>query len=129
MSTDENKAVVRRFLDAYNKRDTQGLKDAATTDLARQFIEVAIPKNSATWADERYEITEIVAEGDKVWARITSSGRQIGEAYGLPPTGKTFSGPSILFLRVVVGKVSEVAGLGDVLWQVRQLGGKIVPAT
>ena len=128
MSTDENKAVVRRFHDAYNRRDVAGLKDTATADLAKRVIEVSIPKNSATWADERYEITDMIAEGDQVWARITSSGRQIGEVYGLPPTGKAFSGPAVTFMRVLDGKASEIVGMGDGLWQVRQLGGKIVPA-
>ncbi len=128
MSAETNKAVVRRFIDAYNKRDVAGINETATADLAKRVIEVSIPKNSATWADERYEITDMMAEGDKVWARITSSGRQIGEVLGLPPTGKAFNGPCMLFVRVVGGKVSEIVGLGDGLEQVRQLGGKIVPA-
>ena len=73
MSTEENKAVVRRFAEAYNGRDAAVLNEVLTPDAAQRYLEIYIPRNSATWADERLDITDALAEGDRVWARVTHS--------------------------------------------------------
>ncbi len=128
MSTEENKALVRRFIDGYNTRDSALLNAALAPDLAKAYIETHIPRNSTYWADQRLEITDMIAEGDKVWARLTHSGRHIGEYLGLPATGKTKTSSMVILCRVAAGKIAEHGAVGDRLDEVQQLGAKIVPA-
>ncbi len=126
MSTEENKAVVRRFNDTFARRDVAAFREVTAPDLA----DVAIARWAvldAAWADQRLDITEMMAEGDWVWARMTYSGRQIGEAWGLPPTGKASTGTGIGFMRVAGGKVVEFSNIWDDLARIQQLGGVVVP--
>jgi predicted ester cyclase len=127
MSTEENKTVVRRFAAAYNGRDAAVLNEVLAADAAQRYLEIHIPRNSATWADERLEITDTLAEGDWVWARVTHSARHVGEYRGIPPTGKTKTNAGCIFCRVTAGKIVEHATLWDSLGELTQLGGVVVP--
>ena len=127
MSTEENKTVVRRFIEAYHRRDAASLKEVAAPDLAKSLIEQAMPVNDAIWADRRLDVTEMMAEGDWVWGRLAASGRHIGEWRGLPPTGKTATGAGIGFMRVAGGKIIEFSAIWDDLARIQQLGGVVVP--
>jgi predicted ester cyclase len=127
MSTEENKAVLRRFIDTFYRRDAAAFREVAAPDLAKVAIEEWMPRNDATWTDRQLGITEMMAEGDRVWARLASSGRQIGEFRGLPPTGKPSTGAGIGFMRVSGGKVVEFSALWDDLNRIQQLGGVVVP--
>jgi C-1 hydroxylase len=127
MSTEENKAVVRRFIDAFHRRDAAAFREVAAPDLAKVAIEEWMPSGDVIWADRRLDITQMMAEGDWVWARLSSSGRHIGEWMGLPPTGKTSSSTGIGFMRVSGGKVVEFLNIWDNLGRIQQLGGVVVP--
>jgi len=127
MSTEENKAVVRRFVDTFYRRDVAAFREVTAPDLAKVAIEQWMPSGDAQWADRRLDITEMVAEGDWVWARMTASGRQIGEFKGLPPTGKTSTNTGVVFMRLVGGKVVEFSAIWDDLGRIQQLGGVVVP--
>jgi predicted ester cyclase len=102
------------------------LREVTAPDLAK-VIEQWMPIQDAIWTDRQLGITEMMAEGDRVWARLTSSGRQIGEWMGLPPTGKRSTGNAIWFMRVVGGKVVEFSAVLDDLARIQQLGGVVVP--
>ena len=127
MSTEENKAVVRRFNDTFARRDVAAFREVTAPDLAKVVIEEWMPAQDAFWADRQLSITEMMAEGDWVWARLSSSGRHIGEWMGLPPTGKTSSSTGIGFMRVAGGKVVEFSAIWDNLGRIQQLGGVVVP--
>ena len=127
MSTEENKAVVHRFIDAFHRRDVAAFGELAAPELAKVAIEQWMPAQDATWADRQLGFTEMMAEGDWVWARMTSSGRQIGEWMGLPPTGKTSTYTGVGFIRVSGGKVVEFSNIWDSLARIQQLGGVVVP--
>ena len=127
MSTEDNKTVVRRFIEAYNRRDAIVLNEVLDPDIATNYLEIHIPRNSATWADERVEITDTLAEGDWVWARMTHNGRHVGEYRGIPPTGKTKTNDGCMFFRVAKSKIVEHAALWDNLVELTQLGGMVSP--
>ena len=127
MSTEENKTVVRRFIEAYNKRDATVLNEVLDPDIAKRYLEIHIPRNSATWADERVEITDMLAEGDWVWAQMAHTARHVGEYRGIPATGKTKTAAGCMFFRVAAGKIVEHAALWDFLGELTQLGGVVVP--
>ena len=127
MSTEENKTGVRRFIEAYNTRDAIVLNEVLDPEIATRYLEVYIPRNSAVWADERVEITDTLAEGDWVGARMTHTGRHVGEYRGIPPTGKTKTNAGCMFFHVAAGKVVEHAAVWDHLGELTQLGGVVVP--
>jgi predicted ester cyclase len=126
MSTEENKIVVRRFAEAYNGRDAAVLNQVLAPDAAQRYLEIYIPRNCATWADERVEITDTLAEGDWVWARMTHTARHVGEYRGIPATGKTKTCAGCMFFHVATGKIVEHAALWDNLGELTQLGGVVV---
>ena len=84
-------------------------------------------KNAATWlnsvwTDPRMVVDELIAEGDRVWARWTFQGRHTGELFGIPPTGKQVSYSGINIFRVADGKLAECWDIFDRLWLWQQLG-------
>jgi C-1 hydroxylase len=127
MSTEGNKALAQRFIDAFAKRDVAAFREITAPALAKPAIEQWMPTQDALWADRTLKVTELMAEGDRVWVRMAYSGRQIGEWLGLPATGKTSTGTGVGFLRVSGGKVTEFVALWDDLNRLQQLGGKVVP--
>lgn len=127
MSIVETKTVVRRFAEAYNVRDAAALNEVLAADAAQRYLEIHIPRNSATWADERFEIIDPLAEGDWVWARMTHTGRHVGEYRGIPPTSRTKITAGCMFFRIAAGKIVEHAALWDNLGELTQLGGVVVP--
>ena len=74
----------------------------------------------------KWRVDSLVAEGDKVVAQTTMTGRHEGDFFGIAPTGidVTVSGIHILTLRD--GKIVLHEGLNDDLGMMRQLG--VIPA-
>ena len=50
MSTEENKAVVRRFIDTFYRRDVAAFREVTAPDLAKVAIEQWMPAQDAMWA-------------------------------------------------------------------------------
>ena len=67
------------------------------------------------------EIMEMVAENDKVYARIHYSGIHRGELFGYQPTGIKLNWEGIAAFTFVDGKIAELWVLGDVHSIMRQL--------
>lgn len=65
---------------------------------------------------------DVIAEGDKVVARNTVTGTNLGEFMGRPPTGKSVTYNEIFILRFADGRIAEIWGVVDVLSLMRQLG-------
>jgi len=64
----------------------------------------------------------MVAEGDKVVARLRISGTHQGEFLGIAPTGNQITLTGIDILGIAEGKVVEHWGNSDLLGMMRQLG-------
>ena len=130
MSLEENKALIRRWLDALNKKDLDILDEIAAPDYfdrtrqlrglenVRQLINMVF----RAFPDYHETIEEIIAEGDKVWTRETVTGTNTGEYLGLAPTGKKFTTTAINIWRLVDGKVVEKVGVLDQSDVQKQLG-------
>jgi predicted ester cyclase len=98
MSTAANKSVVRAFVEAWNARDldrfddlmadscrltvggaTIGCSPSATRAIAEHWL--------AGFPDYRFELLDLIAEGDKVVARMPFSGTHTGPVLDLAATG------------------------------------------
>jgi len=84
----------------------------------RQMVEGAW----AAFPDYREELHELIAEGDRVVARITISGTQRGHWGPLPPTGNHAVFEEIVILEIVGGRIVRQRGIVDNLSALRQLG-------
>ena len=72
--------------------------------------------------DMHVTIDDMVAEGDKVAARVTMTGTHKGEIMGIPPTNKKVTISLITISRIVGGKIVEDHGQFSALDLMRQLG-------
>ena len=76
----------------------------------------------SSFSDLHYDIDDMIVEGDKVVARVTSSGRHTGQFIGFRPTGKRFSVEQIHIYRIADSKIIEHWSSRDDLAQGMQLG-------
>lgn len=129
MSLEENKAIVRKAIEAINKKDLSLLDDLVAPNyfdhIAKQgqeLIKQLIVMLYKGFPDYHATIEDIVAEGDKVWARVTYTGTHTGEYLGFPPSGKKISYNSVTIKRVVDGKMVEGWTVNDMLDFFKQIG-------
>jgi steroid delta-isomerase-like uncharacterized protein len=67
-------------------------------------------------------IGDLVGEGDKVCARLTTSGTHKGVFFDIPPTGKTISMKGMTMIHFVDGRMAASWVLNDVMGLMNQLG-------
>jgi len=138
MSTEENKAIARRWYEeGINGHNLNIFDELFALDFAEhmparpatQRREEARPGLAASFAalpDLHVAIEDMIAEGDKVVARYTSHGTQTGGLMGIPATGKSFTTTAIDILRFKDGKIVEHWLESDQLGMMQQLG--VIPA-
>jgi predicted ester cyclase len=121
VSAEENKAMVRRLLEAINTGNMDVVDELFAPELAEQAKRGFTAFRSA-FPDWREEIVDVVAEEDKVMGRFKCSGTHRGEMMGIAPTGRHMEVDEVYFLRVENAKFVEFWGLEDNLSRIRQLG-------
>jgi len=130
MSLEENKAIIRGLIEAANKRNLALLDELVAQDFfyhtypkrGLESLKQHIKEESKGFSDFRATIEDIIAEGDKVWIRVTETGTRAGEYRGLASTGKKFTLTEVVIWRIVGGKVIEGWGVCDMLDFLKQLG-------
>jgi steroid delta-isomerase-like uncharacterized protein len=134
MSIEANKELVRRYQEAHNANNLDALNAIVASDLithnqmpglpaglegGKQVHQIAV----AAFPDFHATIEELVAEGDRVVARMTFRGTHTaGEFMGIPPSGRRFEFSAISIFRIADGKIVEHWGEEDALGWLRQLG-------
>ena len=133
MSTDENKAVVRRYYqEVLEGGNLQLLEEIAVPDY-EEHDPIPGQANRLEGLKQRVEmlrgafrphftIEDVIAEQDKVVVRWTNRGTHVGEFLGIPPTGKHFTIAGIDIHRLSDGKMAEHWHVVDQLGQLQQLG-------
>lgn len=131
MSTEENKALIRRYWEENNKHNVDILDELMTTDYVQhdttgdmnlQDVKAHNAMTIAAIPDVTATIEDIIAEGDRVAVRMTMRGTQKGEFRGIPPTGKTAVMTEMSIYRISEGKIAEGWDLSDRLGLMQQLG-------
>ena len=131
MSLEENKAIVRRFIEAYNQRDLDLFDDFVAADFVdythqQQGLESLKKIFNIAFIgmpDLHETIEDIIAEGDKVWVRVTYKGTNTGEWLGLAPTGNKITAMGAVDIyRIVNGKLAEYWNVTDPMDFNKQLG-------
>jgi steroid delta-isomerase-like uncharacterized protein len=136
MSTsEENKAVVRRqeeelftrgnldaadeiYAPGYVGHDPSNPEDIRGLEAAKQ----AAADYRRAFPDLRVTVEDLIAEGDKVVARLRFRGTHRGELDGIAPTGRRVDCSGIVVSRMEGGKIAEDWANFDDLGMMRQLG-------
>ncbi len=113
MSLEENKAIVRRLTQEFNKRNLGVLDELMASnyvDHTNQLRDRENVKQFYTMAFKDFPdlyktIEDVIAGGDKVWVRFKNTATD--------PTGKKIELASVNIFRIVNGKVVE--GWGGVI--------------
>ena len=135
MGTQDNKLVARRLFDAINSGKLDELPDVVAPDVVDHnaviFMQPDGPGGVAEgirmllqgFPDLHLAVEDLIAEDDRVVARLTMSGTNSGDCRGLPqPTGRHFQNEAVAILTVADGKVTEVRGAADRMGMLTQLG-------
>jgi steroid delta-isomerase-like uncharacterized protein len=133
MSIEENKKIVQRYQEIYNSNDLDSLGEVVAEDLLTPKIMPGIPTGIegakaahrimlTGFPDYQTIIDDLVAEGDKVAARITMSGTNTGSFMGMPATGKYVLFTGMYIARIANGKIVEHWGEEDGVSLLQQLG-------
>lgn len=131
MTTEQNKALVRRFVEASIASDQGAFKEMLSPDFVAHLAtgpqnrEVFLQHNQGflmAFSDRQFIVKDQIAEGDKVVTLATWRGTQSGSFQGLPPTGKQIAISAILIERIKDGQIEEHWSLFDQLSMMQQLG-------
>lgn len=133
MSLEQNKAIVVKFYEAFDRQDIEQGRKLMSADIVSQGLDAnplkgydAVMQYGAmmftAFPDGRHILSEVIAENDKVVTRGIFSGTHQGELMGIPPTGKQVTFSVVHIDRVVNGEIVEHWGQGDTLALMRQLG-------
>jgi steroid delta-isomerase-like uncharacterized protein len=134
MSTEDNKALMRRFLEeVFNKQNQAAIDEFIAPNHVDHTLPPFLPTTPegtkraigmflTAFPDVQLTVEDMIAEGDKVVTRYTSRGTQKGGFMGIPPTGKQMTVSSIIIARFADGKIVEEWGLDDQVGMLQQLG-------
>jgi len=130
MSTEENKAIQRRFQDIWNQGDFDIIEEIFNKDYLNHSVKVKgfesirqfVTVYRSAFPSVKFTIEDQVAEEDKVVMRYTITGTHKGEFQGIAPTGKPIAITGIAIHRIENGKIIEIWANWDALGLSQQLG-------
>jgi len=138
MSAEDNKALIRRFVDEVQSGGNIDLVDEICSPefvnhsappgipADREGIKIITAMFRRAFPDSYFTVEDMVAEGDKVATRKTFHGTHGGEFMGIPPSGRSVSMGPIDIVRISDGRVVEHWSMGDTLGMMQQLG--VIPS-
>jgi predicted ester cyclase len=132
MSSDQQKAIVRRFFDeVWNQRKLEVIADifAPTIILNGRPIERTaltqiIASRRTAFPDIHVTVEDQVADGDQVATRRTWRGTQQGTYRGIAPTGKHVTWMQIGMVRFAEGRIVEDWVVADEVSLLEQLAAR-----
>ena len=137
MSAEENKALVRRYVEAIHGGNLDEGEEMLAPDFAfhvpgtpgpldREGFRQLFTGLLAAFPDLAIANQELIAEEDKVAGRWITRGTHRGDLWGIPPTGKQVTITSIDINRIANGRIAERWHEYDALGMMQQLG--VIPA-
>ena len=118
-SAEENKALVRRFLEELDRGNLDVIDELLSPDFVdrslmpgqgptREDFKRTVAEILEGWTSTGFSIEGQVAEGDAVVTRVRESGVQRGELAGLAPTGmENTTNRGIYIHHISGGKITE----------------------
>ncbi len=137
MSTtiEQNKAVIRRFFDAWNSRQPEAFNELVAPDVVRHceatpdlqarsldHIKEFLRLDTAVFPDSVQTVKLLVAEGDLVATWTAYEGTQQGPMGPFPPSGRKAQFDFGAVFRIESGKIAEWWVTWDNMTILRALG-------
>ena len=119
MSSEQNKAIVRRLLEEPWKGNTGVIDELVDRKYVGYDPSIPEPLRGpegfkenistyrAAYSDARITVDDQIAEGDKVSTRWTGRGKHDGDLMGVAPTGKQVKVSGLTLSRLANGKVAQ----------------------
>lgn len=134
--TEKNRALVRRYIDAMNERDTNALTALVSDGLinhaalpeaqGRSGLRVIVEKLGKAFPDGKFVVEDVIAENDRVVCRMTFTGTNSGDLdfsrFPLRATGRRVQFEHLHVFRVEGDAIVEHWGYRDDFAMMRQLG-------
>jgi steroid delta-isomerase-like uncharacterized protein len=141
MSVEENKTIVRRFLEeAWNNQDTAVLDEVMDDNYVghdpgfpggeirgREALKEILRQARAGIPDARIEIEDVLGEGDRTLVRFILHGTHQGELFGVPASGRRVRVVTLLVSRLAGARIVEEWAIKDMLGLLQQIGAIPVP--
>ena len=132
--SEQNKATMRRIYDeVVNTRNFDLIDEIMAENFVeheafpglandRSGVRAFFEMMTSAFPDLRIDAQDVIAEGDKVAARIVMSGTHKGDFMGAAPTGKEFTIQGIDIVHFAGGKAVAHWGVTDQVAMAEQLG-------
>jgi steroid delta-isomerase-like uncharacterized protein len=136
MSTEANKAIIRRYIEQLNGRNDAVIDelvdedvivstlhalsgDASGPSVGRDVGRQGYRRNITAFPDYQVTVEQLIAEGDFVVMYWTHRGTHSGDFWGVPATGRAIRGAAISIYRILDGTIAEMQALWDQaeIWQ------------
>lgn len=137
MSLEENKAVVRRFIEqVFEKHQLAAVDELVAPDFVPhswpgvtgvESFKRAVERASAGESKVSIKIEDMLAEGDKIAVRLTLHAVHHGDFYGIPAAGKEHTISETHIFYVKHGKLTDHWRDADHLSMMQQLGALPTP--
>jgi steroid delta-isomerase-like uncharacterized protein len=134
MSTEQNKSIVRRWIEeGWNKHNLSVVDEIYAPNFVQHEPEPQTVNSSealkqyvgtylTAFPDLQLSIEDLIAEGDKVVWRFVSNGTHTGPFMGIPATGKKGVITGIVIFRLENSRIAEAWLNIDALGLLQQLG-------
>jgi predicted ester cyclase len=131
MSLEENKALIRRVYELFNRRELDKYLEVFAPEYVEHYPSVDMSLERAMEAGKMFivafpdvisTIEDIIAEGDKVAFRVKHRGTHKGVFMGIAPTGNKIEMTNTVIGRVAGDKCAECWVTMDMFNLMQQLG-------
>ncbi len=139
MSEDQNKTVIRKFVEEFkNKANHAIVDDLCAPDFVHHFKDPRLPADPkalkilgamvvSAFPDVRATVEDLLADGDRIVERTTARATHRGEFEGVPATGRPVTWTEIHLYRLKNGKIAELWSEIDFLAILTQIGALPMP--
>jgi len=119
MGIQENKELVRRYNEEiWNRHNLEKYDEFVSGDVPLEHVQQFL----SAFPDVQITIEDLIAEGDKVVARLYATATNTGPFAGQPPIGKKVEINSIRIYRIADNRIVETWAMQDRLGLMEQLG-------
>ena len=132
---DSPKTIASRFYtEVVNKGDSVAMLSIMASDFIDHYAPPTQPRGidgfrqflqmvATAFPDIHIEVEDLIAEGNRVVARLKATGTQTGQLMGtIPPSGKAATWSGIDILQIENGKITERWSVRDLLGMMKQIG-------
>ena len=130
-----NKEIARQLIERiFIRQEDSAIDELVAEDFTphtfgpmpkgREGLREGMKRAGAGVSDPTFEIHDLIAEGDRVAARMTTSARHTGTFMGIEPSGNRYTIDEIHIFRIRDGQLVEHWHAFDTMTLMRQLKGE-----